>query len=112
MRRLPRLAALLGVLVVAVGAGVALGLVAWGPSVAAAEFLGLLLTALLLSAFEPAQSSTEQGAAIPPWFVAAFAALLLLDDNAMILVAATSVVTQGLANRWHPHSWRHLLLNT
>ena len=79
--------------VIAIGAGMFLGLAGWPQPHRTLEFSGLILAAILTSALAMQQSPTKDWATMPLSFVIDFTALLLLGPQAAMLVAAAGAVT-------------------
>ena len=76
------------------------------------EFSGLILAAILVSAYAMRRSTTEDWAAMPLSFVVEFTSLLILGPNATMIVATAGTVTQRLTDSQRPHASRRMLLNT
>jgi diguanylate cyclase (GGDEF)-like protein/PAS domain S-box-containing protein len=95
----------------AIAAGMLLGLAGWPQPHRALEFSGLILAAILTSAFAMQQSVTEDLATMPLSFVIDFTSFLLFGPNATMLVAAAGTLTQGLADSRRSHPPRRMLLN-
>src|SRR5882724_1925084 len=83
------------------GAAVLFGLAGWPQADRTAEFSGLVVAAILISAFAIRSSIAEDRGMMPPSFLVDFAALLLLGGNAALCVAAS-----GIAMRWLADSER------
>ena len=111
MRLHPRLSVVAAFAVIAIGAGVLLGLAGWPQPHRTLEFSGLILAAILASALATQQSTTKDWATMPPSFVIDFTTLLLLGPQATMLVAIAGAVMQGLMDARRPHWSRRLLFN-
>src|SRR5882762_1701346 len=96
---------------IAIGAGALLGLAGWPQPHRTLEFSGLILAAILTSAFAMQQSTTEDWASKPLSFVIDFTSLLLLGPHATMLVATAGTVTQDLADSQRSHPIHRMLLN-
>src|SRR5688572_14799568 len=102
---------LLGFAVVAIGAGVFLGMSGWPQPDRTIEFSGLILAAMLIAALPLQHSTTKDWATVPPSFVIDFAALLLLGPNATMIVAAAGAIMQALTDSTRPHPIRQALVH-
>ncbi len=107
----PRGLAILAFAVIAIGAGVLLGMSGWPQPDRTLEFSGLILAAMLIAALPLQQSTTKNWATVPPSFVIDFTALLLLGPHATILVATAGAVMQGLTDSTRPHPVRQTLFH-
>jgi diguanylate cyclase (GGDEF)-like protein/PAS domain S-box-containing protein len=85
----------------AIGAGGLLGFAEWPQAHQILEFSGLILAAILVSAFAMRRSTTQGWATMPPSFVIDFTSLLLFGPNATMFVAAAGTVTRGLTDSHH-----------
>src|SRR3981081_1495949 len=83
---------------IAIGAAALLGFAGWPQPHRTLEFSGLILAAILTSAFAMQQSTTQDWAIMPPSFVIDFASLLLLGPHATMLIATAGTVTQRLTD--------------
>jgi hypothetical protein len=81
-----------------------------GRSLTGLRVLGLILAAILTSAFAMQQSTTNDWATVRPSFVVDFTSLLLLGPNATLLVAAAGTGTRGLAEAQRPQQYFRMLM--
>src|SRR5688572_12158320 len=84
--------------IVAIGAGIFLGLAGWPQPDRTLEFSGLILAALLVAALPLQHSTAKDWATMPPSFVIDFTALLLLGPHATMLVAIAGAGMQALTD--------------
>ena len=96
---------------IAIGAGALLGLAGWPPQ-RAFEFPGLILAAVLISAFAMPELMTKDWATFPSSFVIDFTSLLLLGPHATMLVAAAGMGTRRLSDSQRSRPVREMLVNT
>jgi diguanylate cyclase (GGDEF)-like protein/PAS domain S-box-containing protein len=108
---LSRRSVVLAFALVAIGAGVFLGLAGWPQPDRTLEFSGLILAALLTSALAIQHSTAKDWATMPPSFVIDFTALLLLGPHATMFVATIGAVMQGLTDSEGPHRSLRTLFN-
>jgi diguanylate cyclase (GGDEF)-like protein/PAS domain S-box-containing protein len=112
MRMIPRhLAGAVAIAATAIGAGMLLGIAGWLEPHRALAFSGVILAAVLTSAFAMQQSNAAGRAAMSPSFVIDFTSLLLFGPGPTMLVAAAGTMTQGLADSDRPHLARRMLSN-
>jgi len=111
MSTIPRRSGVVAFAAIAVGTGLLLGFAGWPQSHRTFEFPGLILAAILTSAFAMQQSSTKDWATMPPSFVIDFTSLLLLGPHATMLVATAGTVSEGLADSQRSYPPRRMLLN-
>src|SRR5438105_4331230 len=93
------------------GAAVLLGLAGWPQADRTAEFSGLIVAAILISAFGVRSSIGDDRGLMPPSFLVDFSALLLLGGNAALCVAAAGIALRSLADVERERSRRTLLVN-
>jgi diguanylate cyclase (GGDEF)-like protein/PAS domain S-box-containing protein len=86
------------------------GFADWAQHGQTLEFSGLILAAILASAFAKQRTTTWDRATMPPSFVIDFTALLLLGPNVAMLVATAGIVTQRLADPERALPLRRLLV--
>src|SRR2546429_1824292 len=111
MRSLHRLALVAASTALTSGAGVLLGFIGAPKGEAVAEFCGVTLAAILVSAFAIRPSAAKADETMPPSFVFTFAVLLLFGGDGAILVAAASAVTSGLVQWRLEHPLHRLIMN-
>ncbi len=109
--RPPDRAAIVAFALVAVAAGVWLGLSGWPRPDRSIELPGLILAALLTSALALQRSTATAWATMPPSFIINFTSLLLLGPHATTIVATAGAVMQGLADPQHHHRYRRVLVD-
>jgi PAS domain-containing protein len=86
--------------------------VAWPIPNGIVDYAGLLVAAILISAFTKRRTNTWDQAIMPPSFVVAFASLLLLGPNAAMLVVVAGAITTGRVKPRGAPPLRGLMLNT
>jgi diguanylate cyclase (GGDEF)-like protein/PAS domain S-box-containing protein len=111
MRTLPRHSGTVAVAAIAIGAGILVGIAGWLEPYRPLEFAGLILAAVLISAFTMQQSTAEDRATMPPSFVIDFTSLLLFGPGPTMVVAVAGAVAQWLADSERSHPIRRILLN-
>src|SRR2546428_6172635 len=111
MRWWHRVAFAAAVAAVRSGAGLFLRFIGPPQVEAAAEFSGVTLAAILISAFAIPRSGAKSGATMPPSFVFTFAVLLLFGRNAAMLVAAACAVTSALVQWRLAHPLLRIIAN-
>jgi len=79
------------------GACLLLGLAGWRYADRTLELCGLLLVAILLSAYKPRRGSVGEGDIMQPSFVAEFAALVMIGLPLALAVSAAGEIAHGLA---------------
>ena len=111
MRTVSRLSATALVAAIALATGILFGIVGWLEPHGPLQFSGLILAAILTSAFAMEQSSVQGLAAMRPLFVIEFISLLLFGPGPTMLVAAVGTVTAALVDSQRPHLNLRTLLN-
>ena len=111
MPTLPRHTGVAVFAAVAIGAGILLGIAGWLEPARPAEFAGLILTAVLISAFTTPQSVGAERATMRPSFVIEFTSLLLFGPGPTMVVAVSGAVAQALVDSARPYPYRRTLLN-
>jgi diguanylate cyclase (GGDEF)-like protein/PAS domain S-box-containing protein len=111
MRNFPRLSSVGLLALIAIGAGVVLGLAGWPQPDRAVEFCGLIFAAILISVLAKQPLPTQDWATMLPSFVIDFASLLLVGPNATMLVATAGTVAQGLTDSTRAYRVRRMLLH-
>jgi diguanylate cyclase (GGDEF)-like protein/PAS domain S-box-containing protein len=112
MRTLPRhLAGTIAIAAAAIGAGMLLGITGWLEPHRSLAFSGVILAAVLTSAFAMQRSNAAGRAAMSPSFVIDFMSLLLFGPGPTMLVTAAGTMTQGLADSDRSHLPRRMLSN-
>jgi diguanylate cyclase (GGDEF)-like protein/PAS domain S-box-containing protein len=96
---------------VLIGAAVLLGSIGWPRPDRTREFSGVILAAILTSAFAIPRSTAEDRGMMTPSFVVEFGALLLLGGNAALVVAAAGIIARCLADPDGARPFRRLLVN-
>ena len=96
---------------VLIGAAVLLGSIGWPQPDRTREFSGVILAAILTSAFAMPRSTAGDRGMMMPSFVVDFTALLLLGGNAALFVAAAGIVARCLAEPDAARPLRRLLVN-
>jgi diguanylate cyclase (GGDEF)-like protein/PAS domain S-box-containing protein len=109
MPTVPRHSAAFAFASIATGAGILLGFQGWPQPDRTLELSGLILAAILTSAFAMRQSTTQDWASMPPSFVIDLTSLLLLGPTATLLVIAAGTITRGLTDSQHAQPRRTLL---
>ena len=109
MRDFPRFSSVGLLSVVAIGAGLVLGLAGWPQPGRAIEFCGLILAAILTSALVAQPSGARDLATMPLSFVIDCTSLLLLGPHATMIVVTAGTVAQGLTDSTHAHPVRRML---
>src|SRR5262245_38333863 len=87
IRPMPHRSAAIAFAAVAIVAGAILGFAGWPLPNRMFEYSGLVLAAILISAFAKPRPSPKDWTTVAPAFVVEFIALLLLGPNATMLVA-------------------------
>src|SRR6516165_1509549 len=111
MRSLQRFALVAVAAVLTSGAGILFGLTGTPDVTAIAEFSGLALAALLLSAFAILPSADGLGATMPPSFVFTFAILLRFGGDAAAVVALACAATSACVQWQLAHPIHKVIAN-
>ena len=106
-----RRADVLAVAVVAIAAGAFLGVAGWPQPERMAEFSGLVLASMLVSALVVQQSTARDWAIMPPSFIVHFTALLLLGPHGACVSATAGAVTEALTDSQHLHRIRRAIVD-
>jgi diguanylate cyclase (GGDEF)-like protein/PAS domain S-box-containing protein len=97
MRTFPQSIRLAVFAAVATAAGILLAWNGWPQPDRVGDFSGVVLAAILISAYAIRPATAEDRGVMTPFFVADFSALLLFGGNAALVVAAIGIVTRALA---------------
>ena len=111
MRTVSRVSATAMVAALALATGILFGTMGWLEPHTPLQFSGLILAAVLASAFATEQSPVQGLAPMRPFFVIEFISLLLFGPGPTMLVAAVGTVSRALVDSQRPHLHLRTLLN-